>query len=302
MKEEHKDILKFIALTIICGVIFSVIILLTVNYSHTIKGLSSNELGDSAGLANGLFSALAFAGVIYAIILQKKELRLQREELEHTREELQGQKQEFQLQNQTLKSQRFENTFFHLLSLHHEIVNQLRAGYTAKFTTITDTPTGRIPEDREEKISLEGREVFLHLFEYHPTYYKRKKFRGMRSVLSEHDISAYEQTNTPSQLDHYFRNLYRIIKYVDGTNLLDSDKQRYDYITLVRAQLSEYELVWLFYNCLSYYGYDKFKPLIEKYAIFQNLRSELLVNPNHIESYEVDAMNETPTVAQASRT
>jgi len=44
--------------------------------------------GDMFGAVNALFSGLAFAGVIYAIFLQRKELELQREELILTREEL----------------------------------------------------------------------------------------------------------------------------------------------------------------------------------------------------------------------
>lgn len=45
-------------------------------------------IGDTFGALNPLFSGLAFVGVIFAIILQKKELELQRKELELTREEL----------------------------------------------------------------------------------------------------------------------------------------------------------------------------------------------------------------------
>jgi hypothetical protein len=40
------------------------------------------------GAVNSLFSALAFAGVIYTILLQREELALQRLELEQTRQEL----------------------------------------------------------------------------------------------------------------------------------------------------------------------------------------------------------------------
>ena len=39
---------------------------------------------------------------------------------------------------------------------------------------------------------------------------------------------------------------------------------------------SRYELVWLYYNGLSY-GVQKLKPLIERYAMLNNLRKELLV-------------------------
>ncbi len=55
-----------------------------VGASWTEKG----QFGDMFGVVNALFSGLAFAGVIYAILLQRKELQLQRQELELTRHEL----------------------------------------------------------------------------------------------------------------------------------------------------------------------------------------------------------------------
>ena len=45
-------------------------------------------IGDSFGLLNALYSGLAFAGLIYAILLQRQDLALQREELSLTRVEL----------------------------------------------------------------------------------------------------------------------------------------------------------------------------------------------------------------------
>jgi hypothetical protein len=45
--------------------------------------------GEMFGSLDSLFSGLAFAGLIYAIWLQRKELQLQRDELRQTREELQ---------------------------------------------------------------------------------------------------------------------------------------------------------------------------------------------------------------------
>lgn len=46
------------------------------------------KLGDTFNVVNSLFSAMAFGGIIWTILLQRQELRLQREELEATREEL----------------------------------------------------------------------------------------------------------------------------------------------------------------------------------------------------------------------
>ena len=48
--------------------------------------------GDSFGVVNALFSGLAFAGVICAILLQQKELALQRKELEASTEGIRGYK------------------------------------------------------------------------------------------------------------------------------------------------------------------------------------------------------------------
>ncbi len=81
--------------------------------------VSRGVFGDKFGAINALFSGLAFAGIIFTIFLQKRELTLQREELEDTRNE-------FIQQNDTLKKQRFENTFFQLLRLHNDIVDKLK--------------------------------------------------------------------------------------------------------------------------------------------------------------------------------
>ena len=46
------------------------------------------NFGDMFGFTSSLFSGLALAGIIYAILLQRAELRLQRKELQMTRLEL----------------------------------------------------------------------------------------------------------------------------------------------------------------------------------------------------------------------
>ena len=43
-----------------------------------------------------------------------------------------------------------------------------------------------------------------------------------------------------------------------------------------------YELVWLFYNGLTY-GEEKLKPLIERYAMLSNLRTDMLANCSEID-------------------
>lgn len=61
------------------------------------------EFGDMFGSLNALFAALAFVGLIYAILLQREELKLQREELRLAREELTNQTKVISKQLEAMK-------------------------------------------------------------------------------------------------------------------------------------------------------------------------------------------------------
>lgn len=118
----------------------------------------------------------------------------------------------------------------------------------------------------------------------------------MRGLLKERGLDGYEDSFTPTYFDHYFRHLYRIFKFVAESPLLDNEEDRYEYASMVRAQLSRYELIWLYYNALSSYGRDKFKPLIERFAILKNLREEMLVQDLKLDvSYDVKAFHHAQT-------
>ncbi len=91
---------------------------------------------------------------------------------------------------------------------------------------------------------------------------------------------------------HYFRNLYNIIKFVDQRSPRGRSKKFYT--NFVRAQLSSSELGLLFYNCLSDYGNEKFKPLVEKYALLKNMpkRDDFLIEHRHKKFYRRSAFGE----------
>ena len=90
---------------------------------HTLR-VDPNHRAD---WASAFFSALAFAGLLLALFLQGRQLELQREELAEqrrelalTRAEVAGQRAEMEEQNETLRVQRFESAFYHLLRLFRE--------------------------------------------------------------------------------------------------------------------------------------------------------------------------------------
>jgi hypothetical protein len=239
--------------------------------------------GDKFGAVNALFSGLAFAGLIITLLYQKEELKLQREELN-------GQKKEFEEQNKTLKRQRFENTFFNMLSLQQEIVSNL--SYEWIFISNYHFSLSEVLKPTKTKNTYNGREVFEAIFEYVDIENKsHSKYRnGIRNYIESFGIDDFVNIISLSRFDHYFRHLYHIFKYVDTSDLIEDD-ERYDYTSIIRSQLSDYELVMLFYNCLSENGKDKFKPLIEKYTVFNNLRDDLLVKSEHKVKYKESAYN-----------
>ncbi|MHA7963539.1 hypothetical protein ACX93W_05280 [Paenibacillus sp. CAU 1782] len=63
-------------------------------------------LGDMFGSINALFAGLAFAGIIYTIAIQRKELELQRKAIELQTEEMKGQKEETARSADQLEQQR----------------------------------------------------------------------------------------------------------------------------------------------------------------------------------------------------
>ncbi|MBO6794733.1 MAG: hypothetical protein JJ895_12550 [Balneolaceae bacterium] len=53
--------------------------------------------------------------------------------------------------------------------------------------------------------------------------------------------------------------------------------------------MSRYELLLLFYNCLSDLGNKKFKPLIEKYALLKTVPKDALFSRDHLDLYDKNA-------------
>lgn len=75
-------------------------------YPLSVEDLATRaQVGDSFGAVNALFSGLAFAGLIYTIMMQRKELQLQREELAMQRQEMRDSRGELERQNQIQKAQ-----------------------------------------------------------------------------------------------------------------------------------------------------------------------------------------------------
>ncbi|VXA85060.1 conserved hypothetical protein [Aeromonas veronii] len=210
--------------------------------------------GDSFGALNTLFSGLAFSGIIVSIFLQsqqlklnreeiklnREEIKLNREELEQTRKEIEEQGEQFKLQTKAMQKQVFESSFFSMMNLHNTISSSLRN------------------EKEFEKLFM----FFVNT--------ASDTFPGRESI-SGHLIKIYDKfmAKEYSSIGHYFRYIYQIMKFIDESDLADSE--RIIYMNILRAQLSNYELILLFVNCQCYKRSDKFKRLVESYSFFEHI-------------------------------
>lgn len=74
-----------------------------------------------------------------------------------------------------------------------------------------------------------------------------------------------------NKLSFYYRHLYQIVKFVTNSdhNFL-SYKDKLDYIKIIRAQLSDYEQLLLYYNAISWFKAEWSDPIC-KYQILKNI-------------------------------
>ncbi|WP_017259139.1 putative phage abortive infection protein [Pedobacter arcticus] len=217
-----------------------------------------------------------------ALNQQIKEFELQRNELEETRKV-------FTEQSITLKNQRFENTFFQLVNLHHELVDKLSF-------SITNNSLTRYIEKREV-ISSAFRSLNQHIqslneidnndgagglitFDNPPT-----NVNEAQSRLNDAYYKFYYEDNKQI-LSHYFRNIYHIFKFIYLSKLIE-DKEKQFYASVLRAQLSSEELFLLLYNSTQRgLGYPNFMFLIREFDLMQNFDFTLAFEyPYHKEIY-----------------
>lgn len=240
---------------------------------------SLGTFGDSAGLMNACFSLLVFAAVVITFVIQNRK--------DNNNEKL------------ARKSQ-FENVFFNMTSTFEEIVSHLVYKEPVKdianpllqssLYQSNEATTATVPET--EKI-YQGRQIFRYLYlEKFVTGGNGQVVRGIKGLvetspgISMNDIREYFFDGT---LDHYFRYAYRIVKYVKTSKLIDDD-EREGYASIFRAQLSCFELLILFFNCLEM-DENKFKHLVEDYHLFNNIRTEYFPDIEPYSTLYLDKVN-----------
>lgn len=246
-------------------------------FQLTIDGY--NDLGEFVGgISTPFLSTSAFILLYLTYKSQKKELSESRKILKK--------------QSLIVEKQIFDTTFFNSLELLNNIIQNI--------TYEQEQYTGL--GVYEKPIQLRGRECFRHLYNDFQKVHEKKVHEWIdenmfEAAAGEHFkvpkessekiiLTAYNEffDTYQGEVGHYFRTLYNIIKYVKDNNL----KTPKYYTNLVRAQLSSFEHLLLFYNCKSDYG-SKFYPLIIEFSLLDNMPKDKVLEEIHLQFYPEEA-------------
>lgn len=248
--------------------------------------------GASIATALGFFMVLLQFG--YTRRKDKKDQKIAEEdrnrELTDAHEEQQRIKKQFDLQLAQSHTQQFENSLFSLLNLFNQIVMQLK--YKSKTDVYGDA---KIVEEH-------GREVFDEV---------ARRIKRMCEIAIQNDPNDPENTFTHQAesvaealylmnemyanayyidfeaiLNHYFRTLYHIFKYIDESDLIKEERKNY-YAGIVRSYLSQNELLAIMFNLVHEgYGYPNFLRFDKKYNVLKNFRHDAPFLKHFYDLYE----------------
>lgn len=232
-------------------------------------------IGDFIGGTTVAFLTAASVVLLLAtIIMQRKEIKISQQSIEELVKQTEASvnqaeeaRKETQITNDTMKKQQFETTFFNMLNLLQQIVNNMR---------VTNRP------DDGKKYEYIGREVIKWLRTAYEEQYTLK--HPSIDYISQAELDVlYKQfhDNFGNDIGHYMRFNYRIVKFIENNIVNDENEQikikketeretiigdkRY-YFGMLRAQWSNAEFELILINSL-YSKNHKFKDLILKHDV-----------------------------------
>lgn len=159
-------------------------------------------------------------------------------------EEVKRIKESAEVDRKSVYRRDFENTFFKMIDMIRQCVRDM------DLTTY-------------KKETYSGTDVLDHLVFI---------LWNSEQVCEPNLISQrYSQIYKGSKIDlpHYFRMCYHLVKFLDESEI----ENKQIYIRIFRATLSNPEMILIGLNAIYGGGKEKFRPLVEKYALLHNISS-----------------------------
>ncbi|WP_162241427.1 putative phage abortive infection protein [Duganella sp. Leaf61] len=221
-------------------------------------------LGTYGDFFGGVLNPILTVGTLVGLGITMLQQRVQ---LRQAREEAKGAGRYAQIQA-------FESTFFNMVDLHVQNVQELWFDPVVIQAPISNLllPIARLGYLSSGVLPVapppvKGRAVFAEVL--------RSTERGASLNHSQIDIYRQLQTQHNDVLGHYFRHLYQILDHIDRFSIdgvqVDIETRR-RYAKILRAQLSAHELVVLLINCTKDMVDDgSFRMLLKRYKFLEHL-------------------------------
>ncbi|MEQ1584943.1 MAG: putative phage abortive infection protein [Cyclobacteriaceae bacterium] len=212
----------------------------------------AGQFGDRFGASTSLFGGITIIGLLITIFLQRQEIH--------------DGKKEFKQQNRTLKYQRFDNTFFNMITLHNQIIENLSAKRQSfsnfiktyinekEFTTLTTL------KDLQQE-------------------YKRTPMGGVSM-----------NTMVEDNFGQYINNFEMIIDIILTSK--SNPKVQDKYLKIYFAQLTNLERILLLYHFNL--SDRKTKENTKKWDKFKYLLFRPLIGSNQIQTYHTTKLDGVP--------
>lgn len=251
---ETRTLAKWISKAIFIVTIIIAIILFVDIASHQ-NNYSAGTFGDFfGGMLNPILTFLTFIALCITLIMQRVQLH--------------DAKQEASRNADASRIQEFESTFFNMIQLHNQIVQELRFDIVDVATAWGASRHSSYPQEQARKLqnpTSTGRQTFSQMFIF--------IHFAAQGGSSRTEVYNFLQKKQNHLFGHYFRNLYQILKYLKtSSEQLNGCFDVEFYSSMLRAQLSADELRALLYNCDGDLVDDgSYRKLIIKFRFLEHL-------------------------------
>lgn len=174
--------------------------------------------------------------------------------------------------------QQTESQFYNMLNLQQQVIQ----GFDLHVSKM------------DKQYTLQGRDCFRDWYKKLSRLYVCRFGDDKREQA---DI-AYAKILMSHQgdLGLYFRSLYSVFRFIELAEHADEKH----FSRVVRSLLSDFELVFLYYNCLSDRG-EKFQWFANRYKLFDNLDIRLILDLDHLLFMDVESFGNNEEAIAAIR-
>lgn len=244
----------------------------------------SLPLSSDWGTFIGGFASLFAAGIsLYATFLLYKTYESQKKELKAT--------------NEGIRMQKIDSAFFNMLSMLEKIIQGMsKEMYVPDYSAEEGAQKLKVVTGREymheafralENIFNANHLTFnvdMNTGEFKGVTNKFKNVNELREFVGESVDILMSKQGHKSNLAHYFRYVFNIIKFIDQNQLGDFETRRY--LGILQAQLSHDELGLIFYDSISGRGKKEngeyqFAEWLSRYDILSNIDPDCVFKQFH---------------------